>query len=105
MEKKLITEINIEDKAITHFDSFDLEQQFNGHHYFELQFTQNQFGLPSLINLDDSRDFVGKTLTASFGYQVNKLQEFAGLVTKVELAQRHGYHGVLIVSAKNRLNF
>lgn len=98
MEKKLITEINIEDKAITHFDSFDLEQQFNGHHYFELRFKQNQFGLPSLINLDDSRDFIGKTLTASFGYQVNRLQEFAGLVTKVELAQNHGYHGVLIVS-------
>ncbi|WP_426328898.1 type VI secretion system Vgr family protein [Pedobacter sp. R-06] len=98
MEKKLITEINIEDKAITHFDSFDLEQQFNGHHYFELRFKQNQFGLPSLINLDDSRDFVGKTLTASFGYQVNRLQEFAGLVTKVELAQNHGYHGVLVVS-------
>jgi type VI secretion system secreted protein VgrG len=98
MEKKLITEINIEDKAITHFDSFDLEQQFNGHHYFELRFKQNLFGLPSLINLDDSRDFAGKTLTASFGYQVNGLQEFAGLVTKVELAQNHGYHGVLIVS-------
>lgn len=98
MERKLITEINIEDKAITHFDSFDLEQQFNGHHYFELRFKQNQFGLPSLINLDDSRDFVGKTLTASFGYQVNGLQEFAGLVTKVELAQNHGYNGVLIVS-------
>jgi type VI secretion system secreted protein VgrG len=98
MEKKLITEINIEDKAITHFDSFDLQQQFNGHHYFELRFKQNQFGLPGLINLDESRDFVGKTLTASFGYQVNRLQEFAGLVTKVELAQNHGYHGVLIVS-------
>ncbi|ARS39233.1 type IV secretion protein Rhs [Sphingobacteriaceae bacterium GW460-11-11-14-LB5] len=98
MENKLITEINIEDKAIIHFDSFDLEQQFNGHHYFELRFKQDQFGLPSLINLDDSRDFVGKTLTASFGYHASKLQEFAGLVTKVELAQSHGYHGVLIVS-------
>ncbi|CAH0123702.1 Actin cross-linking toxin VgrG1 [Pedobacter sp. Bi27] len=98
MERKLITEINIEDKAIPHFDSFDLEQQFNGHHYFELRFKQNHFGLPSLINLDDSRDFVGKTLTASFGYQVNGLQEFAGLVTKIELAQNHGYHGILIVS-------
>lgn len=55
-------------------------------------------GLPGLINLDDSRDFVGKTLTISFGYEVGKLQEFAGLVTKVELFQDHGYHGVLVVS-------
>ena len=98
MENKLLTEINIENKAITHFDSFELKQQFNGHHYFELRFKQNQLGLPGLINLDDSRNFVGKTLTATFGYNGNKLQNFSGLVTKIELAQSHGYHGQLIVS-------
>lgn len=98
MEKKLITEINIEDKAITHFASFSLKQAFNAHHHFELRFNHDQMGLPGLINLNDSRDFVGKTLTASFGYDPGSLQEFAGLVTKVELAQSHGYHGVLIVS-------
>jgi uncharacterized protein involved in type VI secretion and phage assembly len=98
MEKKLITEINIEDKAITHFASFTLQQEFNNHHYFELRFNHDQMGLPGLISLNDSRDFVGKTLTASFGHTGDKLQEFAGLVTKVELAQSHGYHGILIVS-------
>jgi len=98
MEKKLITEINIEDKVITHFASFSLQQQFNNHHYFELRFNHDQMGSPGMISLNDSRDFVGKTLTASFGYESGSLQEFAGLVTKVELAQSHGYHGVLIVS-------
>jgi len=98
MEKKLITEINIEDKAITHFASFSLKQAFNAHHYFELRFNHDQMGSPGMISLDDSRDFVGKTLTASFGYDAGSLQEFAGLVTKVELAQSHGYHGILIVS-------
>ncbi|MBO9676257.1 MAG: type IV secretion protein Rhs [Sphingobacteriaceae bacterium] len=98
MEKKLITEINIEGKTITHFASFNLQQAFNEHHYFELRFNHDQMGAPGMINLNDSRDFVGKTLTASFGYDAGNLQEFAGLVTKVELAQSHGYHGVLIVS-------
>ncbi|NTD99928.1 type IV secretion protein Rhs [Agrobacterium tumefaciens] len=98
MEQKLITEINIEDKAITHFASFSLQQAFNSHHYFELRFNHDQMGAPGLINLDDSRDFVGKTLSASFGYSPEKLQYFSGLVTRVELAQSHGYHGVLIVS-------
>jgi len=98
MEHKLITEINIEDKAITHFASFSLQQAFNSHHYFELRFNHDQMGAPGLINLDDSRDFVGKTLTASFGYSSEQLQQFSGLVTRVELAQSHGYHGVLIVS-------
>lgn len=98
MENKLLVEISIEDTAIAHFASFNLLQAFNQHHYFELHFNHDQLGAPGLINLDDSRDFVGKTLTASFGHSPENLQHFAGLVTKVELSQTHGYHGVLIVS-------
>ncbi|QNN40661.1 type VI secretion system Vgr family protein [Pedobacter roseus] len=98
MENKLLVEISIEDTAIAHFASFNLLQAFNQHHYFELHFNHDQLGAPGLINLDDSRDFVGKTLTASFGHSPENLQHFAGLVTKVELSQSHGYHGVLIVS-------
>jgi type VI secretion system secreted protein VgrG len=98
MEKKLIAEINIEDKEITHFASFSLTQAFNEHHYFELRFNHDQMGAPGLISLDDSRDFVGKTLTASFGHSPENMQNFVGLVSKVELSQNHGYHGVLIVS-------
>ncbi|KQM68545.1 type IV secretion protein Rhs [Pedobacter sp. Leaf216] len=98
MEKKLIAEINIEDKEITHFASFSLQQAFNEHNYFELRFNHDQMGAPGLISLDDSRDFVGKTLTASFGHSPDGMQNFVGLVSKVELSQSHGYHGVLIVS-------
>lgn len=98
MENKLIVEISIEGSAIAHFASFNLLQAFNQHHYFELHFNHDQLGAPGLISLDDSRDFVGKTLTASFGHSLENLQHFAGLVTKVELSQSHGYHGVLIVS-------
>lgn len=98
MENKLLVEISIEDTAIAHFASFNLLQAFNQHHYFELHLNHDQLGAPGLINLDDSRDFVGKTLTASFGHSPENLQHFAGLVTKVELSQSHGYHGVLIVS-------
>jgi len=98
MENKLIVEINIEDVPVMHFASFNLLQAFNQHHYFELHFNHDQLGTPGLINLDDSRDFVGKTLSASFGHSPERMQHFAGLVTKVELSQSHGYHGVLIVS-------
>ncbi|RWX00578.1 hypothetical protein [Flavobacterium cerinum] len=94
----MIVKINVEDKQILHFNSFQLQQQFNQHHYFELRFNHDEIGLPSLINLDNSRDFVGKTLTASFGYGNDRVQDLAGLVTKVELAQNHGYHGFQVVS-------
>lgn len=90
--------INIEGKAIEHIDSFDLQQHFNGHHYFELQFKNKQLDLPRLITLDNSRDFVGKTLTASFGHQTDEMQEFIGLVTKISIDQSHGYHGVFVLS-------
>lgn len=98
MEHQLTVKINIEEKPILHFNSFNLQQQFNQHHYFELRFNHDEMGLPGLINLDNSREFVGKTLTASFGYGNDKVQDFAGLITKVELSQNHGYHGVLVVS-------
>lgn len=98
MENNLIKEINIGDKSILYFSSFTLQQQFNAHHYFELRFKHDQMGAPGLISLDDSRDFVGQTLTATFGYTADKTQKFSGMVTNVELTQSNGYHGVLIVS-------
>lgn len=98
MENYLIKEISIGDQTISHFSSFVLNQQFNAHHYFELRFNHDQMGAPGLITLDNSRDYVGKTLTAMFGYNVEKTQYFAGIVTKVELTQNNGYHGVLVVS-------
>ncbi|RQO75732.1 type IV secretion protein Rhs [Pedobacter sp. KBW06] len=98
MENDLTKEISIGDKRILHFSSFTLQQRFNAHHYFELRFKHDQLGAPGLISLDSSRDFVGQTLTASFGYDQAKMQKFSGMVTKVELAQSNGYHGILIVS-------
>ena len=98
MENNLIKEISIGDKTIVHFTSFTLQQQFNAHHYFELRFNHDQLGAPGLISLDSSRDFVGQTLSASFGYAIGKMQQFSGMVTKVELGQSNGYHGVLVVS-------
>jgi len=98
MENNLIKEISIGDKSILHFASFTLQQQFNAHHFFELRFNHDQMGAPGLISLDSSRDFVGQTLSASFGYDFNTMQHFIGIVTKVELTQSNGYHGVLVVS-------
>lgn len=98
MNISLVKEISIEDKTIAHFSSFTLNQSFNAHHYFELRFNHDQMGEPGLITLDDSREFVGKTLSAIFGYATGSMQKFAGVVTKVELTQSNGYHGVVIVS-------
>ncbi|HMI60700.1 MAG TPA: phage baseplate assembly protein V [Puia sp.] len=98
MEIQLVKDINIGGKAIAYIISFELRQAFNTHHSFELRFNHDHIGAPGLITLDDSRDLVGKTLTASFGLTTGKQQKFAGVVTSVELTQSHGYHGVIIAS-------
>lgn len=98
MDIELIRDINIGGKAISYIISFELHQRFNAHHYFELKFNHDLLGAPGLIDLDDSRELVGKTLTASFGRPEGKLQKFAGVVTKIDLTQTHGYHGVIIAS-------
>jgi type VI secretion system secreted protein VgrG len=98
MEIQIVKDISIGGKKIAYLISFELQQSFNAHHYFELRFSHDLLGAPGLINLDDSRDFVGKTLSASFGFVTGKQQKFAGVVTKIELTQSHGYHGVIIAS-------
>ncbi len=98
MQQRLHVNISIEDTPIVHFGSFTLKQQFNGHHYFELRFNHDQIGMPGMITLDKSRGFMGKNICVEFGLLGEKEQTFIGKVTKVELSQSHGYHGVLIVS-------
>lgn len=98
MEQKLAVDISIEGTTIEHFNSFTLRQAFNEHHYFELRYNHDELGEPGLVTLEDSRDFVGKNLTIQFGALGGDQQSFTGIVTKVELAQSHGYHGVVIVS-------
>lgn len=90
--------ISIEGTPIPHFSSFTLKQQFNEHHFFQLRFNHDQLGAPGMITLEQSRNFMGKNLTIDFGREGGQEQTFVGKVTRVELAQSHGYHGVLIIS-------
>jgi uncharacterized protein involved in type VI secretion and phage assembly len=98
MEHKINASINIEGTAITHFSSFSLKQQFNQHHYFELRFNHDQVGLPGMITLEKAKDFIGKNLSIEFGTIAGHEQTFVGKITRVELAQSHGYHGMLVIS-------
>ncbi len=96
-KKKLIIELNIEGKKLNHFLSFELNQSFNAHHSFELRMEHGKLGLPGLINLEESRDFVGRTLSISFGNDHANMQNFAGMITHVSLTQSHGYQGVIVL--------
>ncbi|MCA5006229.1 contractile injection system protein, VgrG/Pvc8 family [Sphingobacterium bovistauri] len=94
---QLIIDMHIDGKDISHFLSFDLHQRFNSHHEFELRIEHGKLGIPGLINLSDSREYIGKTLAISFGYDKVKSQNFSGIITDVSLTQSHGYQGVILI--------
>ena len=98
MKIQVIKDISIGNTKIDYIISFDLVQTFNAHHHFILRFNHDHVGSAGLINLDDSRNLIGKTLTAAIGYAAGSQQKFAGIVTKVELRQTHGYHGVIVAT-------
>ncbi|MCX2478068.1 phage baseplate assembly protein V [Pedobacter sp. MC2016-15] len=95
--RKLITDITVGTRKIPKIISFRLEQQFNAHHYFELEFDHDYLGKSYMIQLDDSRGLIGKTLTASFGYATGQQQKFVGVVTDIEVSQnQHSYVGITL---------
>lgn len=96
MEIELVSDITIGGKKISYVMGFQLTQAFNTHHHFELRFNHDLLGVPGLINLDDRRELLGKTLAATFGRASGTSQKFVGVVTQVSLEQSHGYHGVVV---------
>jgi len=98
METKIKIDISIEGTPITHFSSFSLEQRFNEHHKFQLRFNHDQIENTNKITLDRSKDFIGKNLTVQFGRGEDYEHQFIGKITRVEIAQSHGFLGDIVVS-------
>jgi type VI secretion system secreted protein VgrG len=98
METKIKIDISIEGTPITHFSSFNLDQRFNEHHTFQLRFNHDQIENTNKITLEKSKDFIGKNLTVQFGRGEDYEHQFIGKITRVEIAQSHGFQGDIVVS-------
>jgi type VI secretion system secreted protein VgrG len=98
METKIKVDINIEGTAIAHFSAFSLTQRFNEHHTFELRFNHDQIENTNDVTIEKSKDFIGKNLTIQFGTADGSENQFTGKITKVEIAQSHGFQGDILVS-------
>lgn len=97
-EQEFIIEMHIEGEPITHFLSFHLSQSFNAHHYFELRVEHGKLGLPGLITMEGTRDYIGRKFVISFGYDQINLQNFRGMITQVSLEQSNGFQGEIVIS-------
>jgi type VI secretion system secreted protein VgrG len=98
METKIKIDISIEGTPITHFSSFNLEQRFNEHHTFQLRFNHDQIENTNKITLEKSKEFIGKNLTVQFGRGEDYEHQFIGKITRVEIAQSHGFQGDIVLS-------
>lgn len=98
MVNKLVVDISIEQVAITHFSLFTLDQRFNEHHTFELRINHDQVEETGGITLAKSKSFIGKNLTIQFGRLGEPGNLFTGIVTKVEIAQTHGFRGDVVIT-------
>ena len=97
MVNKLSVDISIEQMAITHFSRFTLDQRFNEHHTFELRINHDQVEEAGGITLTKSKDFIGKNLTVQFARLGDTGNIFTGIITKVEIAQTHGFRGDIVI--------
>ncbi|QJD96555.1 type IV secretion protein Rhs [Mucilaginibacter robiniae] len=98
METKIKIDISIEGTSITHFSSFNLAQRFNEHHTFQLRFNHDQIENTNKVTLEKSKEFIGKNLTVQFGRGQDYEHQFIGKITRVEIAQSHGFQGDIVVS-------
>lgn len=98
METKIKVDISIEGTQILHFSSFTLDQHFNRHHLFQLRFNHDQIENTNKVTLERSKDFIGKNLTVQFGRGEDYEHQFIGKITRVEIAQSHGFEGDIILS-------
>lgn len=98
MDTKINVDINIDGNAIEHFSSFTLDQKFNEHHTFQLRLNHDQIEGTNNVTIEKSKDFIGKNLTIQFGVDGGTENVFTGKITKVEIAQTHGFQGDILIS-------
>ncbi|WP_316833844.1 type VI secretion system Vgr family protein [Pedobacter nutrimenti] len=98
MVNKLNIDISIEEVPVLHFSRFTLDQRFGEHHTFELRINHDQVEGTNGITLAKSKDFIGKSLTAQFGLIECSGNIFTGIITKVEIAQTHGFQGDIVIT-------
>ncbi len=86
MAQQINVDIQVKDQKIAPFSSLTLNQQFNGHHYFELRFNHDVVEAKNAVLINKSKDMLGEEITISFttkydsGYADNT---FKGIITEI----------------------
>ena len=99
MAQQINVEIQVKDTKIAPFSSLTLNQQFNGHHYFELRFNHDVVEQKNAVLINKSKDLLGEEITIAFstkfdsGYPDNT---FKGIITEISIDNNMNATGDLV---------
>ncbi|MBL4745381.1 MAG: hypothetical protein JKY08_03345 [Flavobacteriaceae bacterium] len=93
MNTEPINLLSIDGKRISCFTKIKLEQKTNDHHQFEIILDNDVIELIGGHTIDKSKDWLGKSLIITFGNT-----EFLGYITSVNLENKDGHNGNLIIN-------
>lgn len=100
MPQQVHIEITINGKKITPFSKLSLRQQFNEHHYFEVQFNHEVLEQPGSMTINASKSYLGKAITIVFNdlAKTGTQNSFKGIVTDIQFANALNNAGDIIFS-------
>lgn len=100
MAQQILVEIVANGKKIAPYSSLTLEQQFNGHHRFELRFNHDVVETEHAVTIDKAGDFLGKSISITLSTLPKSGADhvFKGIVTDITMAQSLESTGDLIFS-------
>lgn len=100
MAQQISVEITANGKPLSPFSALSLRQQINGHHYFEIRLNHDVVESIGTLNLDQSKNLLGKPLNIAFNdlKKAGVENTFKGIVTDIRISNSLHSPGDLIVS-------
>lgn len=95
-----VTSISIEGKRLPNFQNLKLNQVINDHSCFTIDVDIAELEQQGSHTLENSKDFLGKTLVISFGIESNV--EFVGVIDDIALKTKNGHQGIIRLKGKSK---
>ena len=91
IQEKII--FGIDRKEISHFTSIELHQTINNHHHFKISVPHSVVESPRANTLQNAQNWLGKVVHI----QLEKHNDFLGIITNIQYTQELGHVGSQIV--------
>lgn len=92
MIKEPLTRLSIDGKFINTFNSIELKQKINDHHTFKIILDNDVVENIGGHSIDKSKEWLSRPVVITFDET-----EFLGVITNINLENKHGHHGKLIL--------